>query len=149
VLGIGTEAGYAPVAAEGRKLYNIILHAVQDYLLACCRNTPGLVVAEDVHWFDPSTMEVLGSLLNTASGGLLVVITGRPGEWLPAAWPTNVFDLTPLTDAQTDELINALDPSLSAEERAAVAVRCDGVPFYIEEVVAGLSVTGVPESLYE
>ena len=30
-----------------------------------------------------------------------------------------------------------------------VAARCDGVPFYIEQVVAGLSQTGVPETLYE
>ena len=30
-----------------------------------------------------------------------------------------------------------------------MAARCDGVPFYIEQVVAGLSQTGVPEALYE
>ena len=30
-----------------------------------------------------------------------------------------------------------------------MADRCDGVPFYIEQVVAGLSETGVPEALYE
>ena len=60
-----------------------------------------------------------------------------------------MFDLAPLTDEQTDELIIALDPALTADERAAVAERCDGVPFYIEQVVAGLSETGVPEALYE
>ena len=54
-----------------------------------------------------------------------------------------------LTDEQTDALITALDPDLKADERAAVAARCDGVPFYIEQVVAGLSQTGVPETLYE
>ena len=32
VLGIGAEAGYEPVAAEGRKLYELIAQAVQDYL---------------------------------------------------------------------------------------------------------------------
>ena len=31
----------------------------------------------------------------------------------------------------------------------SVAGRCDGVPFYIEQVVAGLTETGVPEALYE
>ena len=78
-----------------------------------------------------------------------MVITGRPGGWLPAGWPVKVFDLAPLTDEQTDALITALNPDLTAEERAAVAGRCDGVPFYIEQVVAGLSETGVPEALYE
>ena len=80
VLGIGAEAGYEPVPAEGRKLYDLIAQAVQTYLLACLGDAAGLVVAEDVHWFDPSTLEVLGSLLDAADGRLLVVITGRPGR---------------------------------------------------------------------
>jgi hypothetical protein len=49
VLGIGADAGYEPVAAEGRKLYALITEAVRSYLLACLRGRAGLVVAEDVH----------------------------------------------------------------------------------------------------
>jgi class 3 adenylate cyclase/tetratricopeptide (TPR) repeat protein len=149
VLGIDADTGYEQVAAEGRKLYELIAQAVQTYLLACMGGGAGLVVAEDVHWFDPSTSEVLGALLSSGEGRLLVVITGRPAEWLPAGWPVKVFDLAPLTDAQTDALITELDPVLTADERVAVAARCDGVPFYIEQVVNGLSQTGVPEALYE
>jgi class 3 adenylate cyclase/tetratricopeptide (TPR) repeat protein len=149
VLAIGPEAGYEPVAAEGRKLYELIGEAVQTYLLACFNSGAGLVIAEDVHWFDSSTLEVLGALLDAAHGRLLVVITGRPGGWLPAGWPVKVFDLAPLTDEQADALITALNPGLSAKDRAAVVGRCDGVPFYIEQVVAGLTETGVPEALYE
>jgi class 3 adenylate cyclase/tetratricopeptide (TPR) repeat protein len=149
VLAVGPEAGYELVPAEGRKLYELIADAVRDYLLACLGGDAGLVVAEDVHWFDPSTMDVLGALLAKSGGRLMVVVTGRPGGWLPAGWPVEVFDLTPLTDEQTDALITALDPTVAAEERALVAGRCDGVPFYIEQVVAGLAETGVPEALYE
>jgi len=54
VLGISPEHGYEPMAAEGRKLYELVAEAVQTYLLACFDGA-GLVVAEDVHWFDPST----------------------------------------------------------------------------------------------
>jgi predicted ATPase len=147
VLGIDAAAGYQQVAAEGRKLYELIAQAVQTYLLTCIGGGAELVVAEDVHWFDPSTREVLGALLNRGEGRLLVVITGRPGEWLPTEWPHTVFDLAPLTDEQTDALITALDPDLKADERAAVAARGDGVPFYVEQIVAGLSQTGVPETL--
>ena len=154
VLGIAAEAGYEPVAAEGRKLYELIAGAVQTYLLACFAGAPGLVVTEDVHWFDPSTIEVLGALLDAARGRLLVVVTGRPGGWLPDAWPVKVVDLKPLTDEQTDALVMALNPRATVDERAAVRDRCDGVPFYIEQVVAGLGeqptdAAGVPEGLYE
>ena len=79
-----------------------------------------------------------------------MVITSRPGEWLPDDWPHKLFDLAPLTDEQTDALITALDPDLDADERAAVAERCDGVPFYIEQVVNwSWREIGVPETLYE
>jgi predicted ATPase len=109
----------------------------------------GPVVAEDVHWFDPSTLEVLGSLLDASRGRLMMVVTGRPGGWLPVGWAVKVFDLTPLTDEQADALITALNPTVTADDRAAVAGRCDGVPFYIEQVVNAISETGVPEALYE
>ena len=80
VLGIGAEAGYEPVAAEGRKLYELIAEAVQTYLLACLGGGAGLVVAEDVHWFDASTLEVLGSLLGEARVGCWWSSPDGPGR---------------------------------------------------------------------
>ena len=47
VLGIDAAAGYEQVAAEGRRLYELIAQAVQTYLLACIGDGAGLVVAED------------------------------------------------------------------------------------------------------
>ena len=154
VLGIGAEHGYEAVPAEGRKLYELIGEAIQTYLLACFDSGAGLLVAEDVHWFDSSTVGVLGALLGAGLGRLLVVATGRPGGWLPDAWPVKVVDLKPLTDEQADTLVTALNPAVTVEERAVVRDRCDGVPFYIEQVVAGLGeqptdAPEVPEGLYE
>ncbi len=153
VLGIGPEHGYRPAAVEGRTLYELIGATAHRYVLACLNDRPGLVVAEDVHWFDPSTMELLNSLFSAADGRLLVVVTGRDGDWLQNSWQAKVFDLAPLDDEQSDALIKALDPSVSGAQRAAVRERCDGLPFYIEHVVAGLEAAGrepeVPEALYE
>ena len=63
MIGFDTDAGYEPVQAEGRKLYELIAEAVGDYLRACLGDGPGLIVAEDAHWFDATTLEILGSLL--------------------------------------------------------------------------------------
>jgi len=46
-----------------------------------------LVVAEDIQWFDASTIEVLGSLLATDGGRVLIALTGRDGGRLPPCWP--------------------------------------------------------------
>ena len=153
VLGVGPEHGYHPAAVEGRTLYELIGATVQQYVLARIGDQAGLVVAEDAHWFDPSTIELLNSLLGAADGRLLVVMTGRDGDWLRTDWPVTLFDLAPLTDEQSDTLINALDPSVTDAQRAAIRSRCDGVPFYIEHVVSELdgagAESGVPEALYE
>lgn len=151
VIDVGPEQGYQPAAVEGRTLYELIAATVQRYVLACIGGQSGLVVAEDVHWFDPSTLELLNSLLAAADGRLLVVVTGRDGDWLRTDWPVTVFDLAPLNDEQSDALINALDPSVTDAQRTAVRNRCDGVPFYIEHVVGELdgAESGVPEALYE
>lgn len=153
VIGVGPEHGYEPAAVEGRSLYEMIADAAHRYLLACLQNNPGLVIAEDVHWFDPSTMELLNSIFSGADGRLMVVLTGRDGTWLRSEWPVTLFELTPLTDGESDALIKALDPTVTRTQRAAVRERCDGVPFYIEHVVAGLAGHSgeghVPEALYE
>jgi class 3 adenylate cyclase len=154
VLGIAPEHGYQPAPAEGRKLQELIATGVCAYLRACLGDGPALLVAEDVHWFDLWTIDVVGALLCADPRRLLVVVTCRPEGWLPDGWPMKVFDLAPLTDEQTDELIVALEPTMNAAQRVAVRERCDGIPFHIEQVVAGLEGSSegepaVPEALYE
>lgn len=154
VLGIGPESGYESDRAEGLKLYSRITGAIHDYLMACLGSGPGLVLVDDVHWFDADTVEVVQKLLRESNGRLMVVITGRT---LPAMPDTTVFEVGPLSDADTDKLVSALHPNLESDARSEVRKRCDGIPLYIEEVVtklkeqphdAGQS-TQVPDTLYE
>jgi class 3 adenylate cyclase len=155
VLGVGPESGYEPVRAGGDKLYEQIAKGIHNYLLACLGSGPGLVLVEDMHWFDEDTIQVVQALLREDLGRLLVVITGRQ---LPSlAGNTQVLELKPLCDTEADELIIALHPGIDPEARRAVRRRCDGMPLYIEEVVAKLkeqpSDSGesaeVPDTLYE
>jgi class 3 adenylate cyclase/tetratricopeptide (TPR) repeat protein len=157
VLGIGAQHGYERVRAEGTKLYGRIVEAIVRYLLACADGGPAVVLAEDLQWFDPSTLDVVRSLLGSKTGRLLVVLTGRDVGSLRNLTPVEVFDLPALTKAETDRLITTLDPTLSADQRGEVAGRCDGVPLYIEEVVSKMREqptdsarwARVPDALYE
>jgi class 3 adenylate cyclase/tetratricopeptide (TPR) repeat protein len=155
VLGIGPESGYESARAEGPKLYGRIAGAIHDYLLACLGSGPALVLVDDVHWFDEDTIEVIQRLLRESSGRLMVVVTGRTLPPLPDT--AKVFEVSPLSDADTDKLVRALHPDLKGEARSEVHKRCDGIPLYIEEVVAKLKEQPrdashspqVPDTLYE
>lgn len=155
VLGISQRVGYQPAKAEGAKLFDQIGGAVRDYLAACFDDRPGLLLVDDMHWFDEDTIELVSSLLHDNPGRLLVVITARELGTVPDG--ARVFDLKALTDDQSDQLIAALGPELHTDSRNAVRARCDGIPLYIEEVVTKLKeqpsdaadATLVPDSIYE
>jgi hypothetical protein len=128
VLGIEAEAGYEQVAAEGRKLYELIAQAVQTYLLACLGGGAGLVVAEDLHWFDPSTRDVLGALLDAAAGRLLVVITRATVD---RRWPNRAGPRTPRRDPQPwssnsarSEYVHSASRTSEIELHAAAGANC-------------------------
>lgn len=155
VLGISQRVGYQPANAEGPKLFAKISDAVRTYLAACFGDRPGLLLVDDMHWFDEDTVELVTALLQDNTGKLLVVITARELNAIPDA--ARLFDLKALSAEQSDQLIAALGPGLQSEARDAVRSRCDGIPLYIEEVVAKLKeqptdaaeTTLVPDTIYE
>ena len=111
-----------------------------------------------MHWFDEDTTEVAQALMGADLGDhVLIVMTSRERVPLPDSSRAEVFELKPLSDAESDQLIVALHPEMRSEEQRAVRRRCDGVPLFIEEVVAKLkevppdeaSSVGVPDTLYE
>ena len=58
--------------------------AVQSWLLSIAERKGLVLVFEDLHWADPSTLELLGHLLDhVATARLLVVLTYRPEFSLP------------------------------------------------------------------
>ena len=133
--------------------------AIRDRVLAHFGDGTGVLIAEDVHWFDRATLRVLEAVLSGTSGRLLVVLTGRAGLSLPVAWPVKVFDLQPMTNAEADALVRTLAPALPEPLRIAVRERSDGVPLYIEQIVAELAASEsapgseptmtVPDALYD
>jgi class 3 adenylate cyclase/tetratricopeptide (TPR) repeat protein len=100
---------------------------------------PVLTVWEDVHWADPSTLELLGLLIEqTPSASMLHVLTFRP-EFEPS-WPMRShmtpITLNPLERAQVEILV-----ALFAEGKAFpaavidhIVTKTDGVPLYVEEL---------------
>ncbi len=96
-------------------------------------------VWEDVHWADPSTLELLGLLLDQVpTARLLVLLTARP-EFTPP-WSSRTH-LTPLTLArlprtQAGEMIRKVTGGkpLPTEVQNQIVNKTDGVPLFVEEL---------------
>lgn len=112
--------------------------AVTDVLRALPANRPTLVVAEDLHWADPSTLEWLGRVL--AGGlppGLLLLLLART-EFSPD-WAHDPqverLALEPCAAPDAAALVAALDPgsALAPDAVARIVERAEGNPLFVEE----------------
>jgi class 3 adenylate cyclase len=138
LLHIPPDAGYQPVELDARRLSEAIDEAAIRYLLACVGRAPGLLLADDVQWFDPSTLLLVNRLVRTGPATLLTVMTSRDTKESPQGPKVEVLEVGPLADAERLELIRALRPGdLSLDAQLVIATRSDGVPLYLEELVRG------------
>lgn len=153
VLGLAPQSGYSPASAEGRKLSEEISDAIEQYLLACFHGRPGMLLVEDVHWFDGSTLNQLTKVIGASHPELLVVLTSRLDVSLNVG---TAIDLTALDTTECNDLVDALTGgALDASARQAIVERSDGIPLYVEELLRGgvgpiEGLPGaVPDVLYE
>ena len=114
------------------------LEAMCAWLFGLADQRPLVVVAEDLHWTDPSTTELLGMLIEHGQWyPMLIVATHRP-EFVPP-WSgagALAIPLDPLGRKEVDALVE----SIAGGKRVPRAVRehilskGDGVPLFIEEL---------------
>ena len=94
---------------------------------------------EDLHWFDPSTLEFLDLLLGEISMlPLLLVATFRPefrAPWRHLTTATQL-SLTGLSEGHAAQLVRqvAEGKGLPAEVHREIVARTDGIPLFVEEM---------------
>ncbi len=99
---------------------------------------PVLAIIEDLHWADPSTLELLGFLLSRLGGlRLCVLLSVRPEFQLP--WREvpgfQVLTLERLPVELAEALVReTAGEMLSPEQVSHLAAQTDGVPLFIEEL---------------
>lgn len=117
--------------------------ALVDWLTESSRSSSLLVIFEDLHWTDPSTLAVVTLLLERISEfPILALLTYRP-EFTPVwqeAPQTTWMKLGNLTDGQTRKLIHDVTGGvqLPAELSDQISVKTDGVPLFVEELTRTL-----------
>lgn len=130
---------YGPSPYDSGQQRELMMEALIGYLIGLARRVPLLLLIEDVHWADPTTLEVLDRLVDrVGSERVLLLITFRT-EFSPvwrARSSVTLIPLASLTQCQSTELTEAIAGSaeLPVEVRRQIVERTDGVPLFVEEL---------------
>jgi class 3 adenylate cyclase/predicted ATPase len=132
------------------------LEALVRQLLGLASKRPVLVVLEDAHWIDPTTLELIEQCLDAvATAPVLVLLTSRPDNQPEIAAHPHVTRLTlnRLGRAGVEAIVARLGgTALPRETIDAIIARTDGVPLFVEELTKAILETGeatIPASLHD
>jgi class 3 adenylate cyclase len=137
LLGLDTDERWSRPEVDALALRQETLRALVAWLAHAAASTPTLVLVEDLHWADPTTVELLGLLATEGVPGTMILITNR--DALDAPWGASVRDieLAPLTEEEAAGLVAALtdgDDGLDASQCELIVERGAGVPLFLQEL---------------
>ena len=115
------------------------LAALTNWVMAGAKVQPVVLAFEDLHWADPTTLDVLRGIAERgALAPLLIVATTRPEFRPPWSMRSHhgTISLAPLDRAQVRDMVAELSArhALPKEVVDDVAARTGGVPLFVEEV---------------
>jgi DNA-binding CsgD family transcriptional regulator len=121
----GTEVSVLPLAA-----------AVLNLLSVAAQTQQVLLVADDVHWLDSISAEVLGAVGRRLAHPRVRIVAGQrtPYESVFSAAGWNELPLTPLNMADSGQLLDRLGTALPAATRTAVLATAAGNPLALAEL---------------
>lgn len=139
LLSIPPDAGYLPPNLSPQAQRQKTLEALAQVLLHSSTSKPALVVVEDLHWMDPSTLDLLGLVIQQLpSRPVLLLLTARPSFESPWAGVDHVrtIPLSNLPTGQTEDLIRGVTGGrdLPPAVVSLLVEKTDGIPLYIEEM---------------
>jgi predicted ATPase len=139
MLSLPNDGRYPPVEVEPQLRRQKTLEALGSQVEGLARINPVLMIFEDAHWTDPTSLEFLTRVVDLAvSHRFLVLVTFRPEFSPPWTGRPHVTALTlnRLTRRDVDSLIEGVvgNRSLPAGIRQDIIERTDGIPLFVEEM---------------
>jgi class 3 adenylate cyclase/DNA-binding winged helix-turn-helix (wHTH) protein/tetratricopeptide (TPR) repeat protein len=130
---------YAPLQLTPRQQKQKTLEVILTLLLTQAARQPVLFIVEDVHWIDPSTLDLLTLLVDQGpTARILTVLTSRPEFHPPWGFRAHVTTLTlgRLAPTQVEQMIDCMTAGkrFPSEVHQQVVAKTDGVPLFVEEL---------------
>jgi predicted ATPase len=144
-----------PIPADRYPLLNLspqrqrqkTLETIIALLLELAQHHPVLFILEDLHWTDPTTLELLNLVLDqTPTASLLTVLTCRPTfqpSWTHRSYLTEM-SVTRLSPPQVARMVERVagEKTLPTEVLQQIVEKTDGVPLFVEELTKALLESG-------
>ena len=139
MLSLPNDGRYPTLELAPQQRRQRTLEALAAQVVALSRSNPVLMIFEDVHWLDPTSLEALGRTvdrLRTLS--VLLIVTFRP-EFVPA-WTgrsyVTALTLNRLGEREIAAMIDGVtgNKPLPQSIRQDIIERTDGVPLFVEEM---------------
>ena len=148
LLSIPAEDRYGPLELSPEQLKQKTLTALVEQLAAHAVGAPVLLIVEDAHWMDPTTLELMNlALQRIAELRVLGVMTFRPEFTPPWAGHAHVtsLSLNRLARNQGMEIVRDLTggKDLPDEVMEQILQKTDGVPLFVEELTKTVLESGL------
>jgi class 3 adenylate cyclase/predicted ATPase len=139
MLSLRNDGRYPVLELAPRQRRQATMDALVRQVEILSRQGPLLVIFEDAHWSDPTSLELMGRLTgHIASHRVLMVISFRPefeAPWIEHPHVT-ALALSRLAPRDVDVLIDHIsgNHALPAAVRQDIIERTDGIPLFVEEM---------------
>jgi predicted ATPase len=139
MLSLPNDGRYPALQLASSQRRQRTLEALIMQVEALTRSSPVLMISEDAHWIDPTSLEVLGRTVDRIRTlRVLLIMTFRPEFEPPWIGRPHVTALTinRLTQRDIDAMIDGVagNKQLPANIRRDIVERTDGIPLFVEEM---------------
>ncbi len=139
MLSIPNDGRYPTLEFTPQQRRQRTLEALTAQLEALSRSNPVLMIFEDAHWTDPTSLEVIGRTVDRLRTlGVLLIVTYRPEfdpPWIGRPYVT-ALNLNRLGEREIAAMIERVTGNKSLPEsiRQDIIERTDGIPLFVEEM---------------
>jgi class 3 adenylate cyclase/predicted ATPase len=139
MLSLTNDRRYPTLDLDPQQRRQKTLEALISQLGALTRQNPVLMIFEDVHWTDPTSLEVFGRVVDRIQTiRVLLIMTFRPEfdpPWIEQPHVTAIT-IKRLTQREVGAMIDSVvgNKLLPAGIRQDVVERTDGIPLFVEEM---------------
>ncbi len=137
LVGTSQDGAYPAPELDPSAFLEESLGRLVEWLAALgARRRPHLLVVEDLHWADPSTIALLARLAAAPPDSILTVATTRDSTAIPWREAAVLLELGRLDAKEASRLVDnlAIGTALNDEQRSSIIEQSEGIPLFIEEM---------------